>query len=538
MARKKRKKHTRIGFVSNIKINNKVILIFVFLILSVAIMFYAAAAIVRTLVNDNKKESEKMISASAEEYLNNEIENMVSVAKIVYTNEALYDFLNTRYQSTVDYFDRYYDFSQSRFLVVTEDSAIKQFKIYTANDTVMNGGNIGRLDTVSDEQWYRKFKNLNRDMIIYCSSDQKNLSLIRRLDYKRVQTGESLIKLDFNTSNLQNSFKNMYFDGSVYVTNEDTVLYSNMKDMELPEPNILSKYTKKSKNYYTCDIDYYVQANKKNIISIFAVPFAVPLILLFILCFVFVVMIIMDFKNRTKEVCDICTEKRITKKVQFGEDEIGRLYKDVNNTIIDLTRLNDEKQNLKRFLNDYKDKTNDVIIGALNYETYNRFGLEKMSEASETISLGEELLNISKLLDRLKSQGSFRYSLLSDTESTEKSIIPYSLSAIALHVAEYEGTDKDIEIDVREHDGCYSVRYYKPGVAFSSADVLKLRAIFEPESNKSLPAFDSEEEYNSYIRLGRFYLDDITLNINSKEEIDFELIITNHSGRKEQEAKP
>lgn len=537
MARKKRKKHARIGYISNIKINTKVILIFVFLIVSIAVMFYAAAVIVSSLVTENKKESEKMISASAEEYLNTEIENMVSVAKTVYTNEALYDFLNTRYQSTVDYFDRYYDFSQSRFLVVTEDSAIKQFKIYTANDTVMNGGNIGRLDTVSGEQWYRKFKNLNRDMIIYCSSDQKNLSLIRRLDYKRVQTGEAVIKIDFNTANLQNSFKNMYFDGSVYVASGDTLLYSNMKDMVMPDADDLSRYMRKSKNYYTCDIDYYVSANKKSIMSIFAVPFAIPLILLFILCFSFVVMIITDFKNRTKEVCDMCTEKKITKKTHFGEDEIGRLYKDVKNTIIDLTRLNDEKQNLKRFVNDYKVKTNDVIIAALNYETRIRLGLESDSEVSEKVKLNEELLNISRMLDELKKKGNFRYSLISDTDYAEKYIIPYSLSAIAVHVAEYEGIDNDIEIDVREHDGCYSVRYYKQGVAFSSADILKLRAIFEPESAKSLPAFDAEEEYNSYIRLSRFYLDDITLNINSKEEIDFEFIIKNNSDKRIQEIK-
>ena len=96
MARKKRKKHTRIGFVSNIKINNKVIIIFTLLIVAVSIMFYGAAVIVSSILSENKKESERIISSAAEEYLNSAIERMVSVSKTVYTNESVYEFLNRR----------------------------------------------------------------------------------------------------------------------------------------------------------------------------------------------------------------------------------------------------------------------------------------------------------------------------------------------------------------------------------------------------------------------------------------------------------
>lgn len=532
MARKKRKKHTRIGFVSNIKINNKVIIIFALLVVAVSVMFYGAAVIVSSILSDNKSESEKMISSSAEEYLNTSIESMVSVSKTVYTNEALYEFLNRKYKTTVDYFDKYYEFSQSKFLVVTEDSAIKQFKIYTANDTVTNGGNISRLDSAGDEEWYRAFTELNRDMIIYCDADQKNLSLIRKLDYKRIQTGQAIIKIDFNPAVLQENYMDMYFDGTLYVTSGDTLLYSNTRNLTLPSDNELANYSKSSKNYYTCDVTYYVKANNKQIISIFSIPLAIPLIILFIICIVVIITIITDFKDRTKEVCDICTEKKITKKIHFGEDEIGRLYNDVKNTIVDITRLNDEKNNLKRFINEYKEKTNDVIIAALNFDTRIRFGIENNSKVSNTVTLDEELRNISIFLDSLKERELFRYSLISDTTSSEKRILPYSLSAIALHVAQYQGTGNDVEIDVRELEGCYSIRYYKSGVAFSSADILKLRAIFEPESAKSLPAFEAEDEYNPYIRLSRFYLDNITFNINSKEEIDFEFIIVNDSGTK------
>jgi len=533
MQRKRKKKQVRASFVSNIKINNKVIIIFILLGLCSAVLGYGLYHVVNELISDNSKENEKMISVTAEEFVNTEIENMVSVARTVYTNDSLYDFLNTRYQSTVDYFEKYYDFAQSRFLVITETSAVKQFSIYTANSTVMNGGIIGKIDSVSNEDWYSRFRELDRDMIIYCSSDQKNLSLIRKLDYKKVNTGEAILKLDFNPANLQTTFMNMYFDGRVYVSCGDTLLYSNQKELSMPDRNLISNFYKRSRNFYTCDIDYYVGANQKSAVSLFSIPFVAPILGILAVSFLLSIAILTDFKNRTLEVCRICVEKRRASadrhKINFGADEIGRLYRDVNNTLVDLNRLADEKNNLKRFINEYKLKTNDVILAALNFETQRHFDIASAEEVSRAVSLDEELLNMSRMLDRLKEQEYFKYSLLSDTTSEVKNVIPYSLSAVALHVAGYNGTGPEIEIDVRERDGCYSVRYYKAGTPISSADVLRLRAIFEPESAKSLPSFEAEDEFNAYVRLGRYYLDNITLNINSKEELDFEFIITSRS---------
>ncbi|MBP1567504.1 MAG: hypothetical protein J6U36_02555, partial [Oscillospiraceae bacterium] len=130
----------------------------------------------------------------------------------------------------------------------------------------------------------------------------------------------------------------------------------------------------------------------------------------------------------------------------------------------------------------------------------------------------------------LKEREYFKYSLLSDTTSKVKNVIPYSFAAVALHVAQYNGNGAEVEIDICEHDGCYSVRFHKAGTFLASADVLKLRAIFEPEGSRGLPSYYAEDEFNPYVRLSRFYLDDITLNINSKEELDFEFIITTRAG--------
>jgi hypothetical protein len=260
------------------------------------------------------------------------------------------------------------------------------------------------------------------------------------------------------------------------------------------------------------------------------VPFFIPLLIILVLGVIVVIVIINDFKNRTIEVCNICDgRKKNTSDLHrrsLGEDEIGRLYDDVSDKLTDLKRLADEKKNMKDFVDDYRVRTNEVIMAALNYETSCKYGINSVEKVSVPVSLDEELLNLSGFLNELKERAYFKYSLVSDTTSVVKNVLPYSFSAVALHVAQYNGTGAEVEIDICEHDGCYSVRFHKAGTFLTSADLLTLRAIFEPEGSRGLPSYKAEDEFNPYVRLSRYYLEDITLNINSKEELDFEFIIT------------
>ena len=84
-----------------------------------------------------------------------------------------------------------------------------------------------------------------------------------------------------------------------------------------------------------------------------------------------------------------------------------------------------------------------------------------------------------------------------------------------------------MEIDIREFEECYRVRFFRAGVKMSSAELLRLRAVFEPDGERSLLTFDSSDEFNPFIRLSRFYGDDISLTINSKDVVDIELVLRN-----------
>ena len=532
MKRKRKKKQIKAGFASNIKIKNKVSIIIVTLMICFIVIAYGSYYIVSSMITANKKESERLVAASAQRYVENEIDSMVRISESVYRNEDIYSVIGKQYSSVVDYHEAFFDFDRNKFPSTTAGSAVEQLIVYTANDTVMSGKYISRLSDVKNEEWYIRYLETDRDVILFCSGENNQLSLIRRLNYKKTGTGDAVLKLDFNSSRIAESFEKMGFEGSVYAAADRKIICSNTRNDQLPSADELTDYYRTYKNYYTCNIDFYVKANRKTIIPVFAIPFSVPLLVILILGVVFVIIIIDDFKNRTLEVCNICDGRKKTDihKRSLGRDEIGRLYDDVSDKLTDLKRLADERKNMKDFVDEYKGRTNEVILSALNYETMKKFGLASMEKVSVPVSLDEELLNLSDFLNELKEREYFKYSLLSDTTSKVKNVIPYSFAAVALHVAQYNGTGAEVEIDICEHDGCYSVRFHKAGTFLASADVLKLRAIFEPEGSRGLPSYYAEDEFNPYVRLSRFYLDDITLNINSKEELDFEFIITTRAG--------
>ena len=543
--RKKTRKQFRTvkpGLVSNIKINNKVTIIIALLLMCLVVIVYGAYNIVAGLESDSKSENERMVTSAAERYVENEIDSMVRISEAVYRNEDIYDLINKRYSSVLEYHEAFYDFDTNRFPSSTAGSAVEQLVVYTSNDTVMNGKYIGRLNDVKNEEWYLVFRHTDRDVIIYCDNEYGRMSLIRKLNYKKTVTGDAVIKLDFNASRMQESLSKISFDGEVYAASSGMLLCSNQKTTVLPAS--LDGYSRSYKNFYTCNIDFFVKAYPKDVMSVFAVPFAVPLFVMLVFASVLVLIIIYDLKNRILVMCETYggsrqnfksdeeDAKRRERPSSLGKDEIGVLYDKVGKALGDVNMLKESRKKISDFNTELKETTNQIILKALNYETYTRFGAESPESMSEVISLDSELHILGALLNELKEHEYFKYTLLADTNSTAKKVLPYSLAAIALHVARYNGTGGEVEIEVTENTGFFIVRFRKASTSLSSADLLKLRAVFEAAGETDQPSYTTEDEFNPYVRLSRFHKD-IRFDIKSKDVLDFEFIISDDKFRKE-----
>ncbi|MBR6923803.1 MAG: hypothetical protein IKH50_04625, partial [Oscillospiraceae bacterium] len=72
MKRKRKKKQIKAGFASNIKIKNKVSIIIVTLMICFIVIAYGSYYIVSSMITANKKESERLVAASAQRYVENE----------------------------------------------------------------------------------------------------------------------------------------------------------------------------------------------------------------------------------------------------------------------------------------------------------------------------------------------------------------------------------------------------------------------------------------------------------------------------------
>ena len=95
-------KQKKIGFISDMRADTRFLIIFISVIISICVAVVSAIVLVSTNHEDEKLQSEQTIIAASEQYIDTSIENIVAIAKTVYTNNTLYDFLNVVYATSAD----------------------------------------------------------------------------------------------------------------------------------------------------------------------------------------------------------------------------------------------------------------------------------------------------------------------------------------------------------------------------------------------------------------------------------------------------
>ena len=86
---KKYKKKNKGNLISNIKINTKLILIFLIFVLSLSFVFIIMIRDLSKSDEKYKKEMEETTISAVEQYINTSIDNVVSIANTLYTNSTL-----------------------------------------------------------------------------------------------------------------------------------------------------------------------------------------------------------------------------------------------------------------------------------------------------------------------------------------------------------------------------------------------------------------------------------------------------------------
>lgn len=526
---------------SNIPINIRLLLV-------CFLTFAPSIVLIFTIINrfsdaeqTRKRATEQTITAVAEQYMNTSVENIVSIAKTIYTNSALYNFLNTAYPSTTDYYDAFYALNNNNSLIIADNPNIQSFTVYTDNNTILSGGNISSLAKVKDQAWYQEFQRLNKSMILYCDTETLTLSLLRRLDYSTITTGECIMKIDINGASVQAFFEGLHFDGNIYVMSDGALFYSNITGIGKTDAQIDSSYSCLTKNYYTVSIEYYARANKEDLIGFIKqnLLYGIPFLLFYTLSVIVTFFLMRNVSTRITRLTNCYTTNGSFHQIKddkSGKDEIGQLHGCCVDLSYQLERMLHEGMALDTQLERFRKENDALLLQALHQDAVLSFRTLRTENAmlplpppDVPVPIAEELQRLRDCLPQLKSDAQNQLSLRLELADTGQStILPLSLVLLAQEVI---NAAKSVEepvslcLSVASVGGDCSLILRSSETKTAASRLLKLRAIFEGERKTASWNFQSGYPYNPYLRLKEYYRSSITCSIETAPTLTMTLTL-------------
>ncbi len=175
--------------------------------------------------------------ASAVQYhLGSTVEYAASMAKNIYMNAYIEEFLNRQYETDLDYVTAYYTFMKNSLFESSMGTDNTQVTIYADNETIINGGEFGRLSAVRDTDWYQYLENSGQETLLYFYYDdwkspavdaKRKLLFIRRMEFFGKDSCEKVVKIEIDYSNLVRDIVSMNYGFPVYICQDNRILLSN-----------------------------------------------------------------------------------------------------------------------------------------------------------------------------------------------------------------------------------------------------------------------------------------------------------------------
>lgn len=466
---------------------------------------------------DKYNQTEETAVNAAEQLMNMSIDSTVSIAKSIYTNEAIYRFLNMTYPSSAEYYEAYYPLQQNTAMNIADTNVVKRFTIYSANPTILTGGNIRTLDSAKDEYWYQTFKKMNKPTLLCIPPDGDTPLLIRKLDYMALETGESYICLEMNRAAMSKFVENLGFDGELYVMSGGTLLYSSEAGAgSVDDITIDPDFACITRNYYALDVEFYAHAREKNFLMFLSENrwYFVILTFLLLLMTCGILLVYVGVRKRVRPAIREFRETNLMSsltKGANGSDEVGKLLDICCDMTGRLQRKGDEfeesSQNLEQKSSDY----------ASLFRTAMRLDAElKMRSLFPELCAGvtEEEIPFMMEQDFLSAIVEHHGAKLLGTVSVpEQWRVPaYSIALAAEWVFAHQG---GVSANVTAEDGIVRVSFLTTK-APRTTEVLKLRAIFEDSGISEAYSFERDAQYNAFLRLKHCMGDAVDADVSSK----------------------
>ena len=178
--------------------------------------------------------------ANAVEYnLLSEADSASKYAKSIYISKYLDNFLNRQYESDLEYVAHYQKLFMDTLLNVGASQSNMQIRIYTDNDTIVNGAEFKKLDKILTKNWYHYMieNDLERGLYFeydeedtYVSKSNRKIYFFQKMNYYQDTNNVLVLEIDYRS--MIRMLEGMKYDSVVYICDGDQIVLSNGKEGE------------------------------------------------------------------------------------------------------------------------------------------------------------------------------------------------------------------------------------------------------------------------------------------------------------------
>ncbi|MBB6672472.1 sensor histidine kinase [Cohnella nanjingensis] len=213
--------------LNNIRLRNKMLLVYFLCVFAPIVL---TNAIFYRVITDNVRDQRIQDIDQAIEQIKNDfraqVDAAVGLSSFFYTDFGTNEILDKDFENSADYVEAYDSYLRRMLNNYTPLAlSLQQVTIYADNPTLLHSGNVGDLsDDVRGMPWYKALRNAPSQPAFVRTETADGrfdcFSLIRRMDYYSERfPREKAVKIDFKTVDLDELFRNLNMQGSMYLLN-------------------------------------------------------------------------------------------------------------------------------------------------------------------------------------------------------------------------------------------------------------------------------------------------------------------------------
>ena len=320
-----------------------------------------------------EQDREMAAAASAVQYsITSFVESSTVVARGIYLDSSIQEFLSTQFQGPEDYFAQYQAVMRNSVLHGISGIDNTVITIYADNEGIVNGGGFLRRSNVEDEEWCKRYAESSYDTQLefyYAPNDNRTAILLRNLSGHTKEKTACFLKIELDYSRLAQNISNMNYTFPVYICVDNEVIISNQESNNLREA--FPVFTKSDSaaleqelELYGSNIKIYVMRRANNVIAaLLENSVLLVLLLLFNILSPQLIMNLLE-KSITSRIFrlgdvfnQVDSDELIMIPEEGGKDEIGVLMSNYNrmakrmNDLIDQVyrnRLREQEMDIAR----------------------------------------------------------------------------------------------------------------------------------------------------------------------------------------------